>query len=1276
MSKLDSIYLQGVRSYGPFDDDGQSVKFISPITLIMGQNGCGKTTIIEALKYATTGVTPPGSDKGKFFVHDPKLSKVSEVHSLIKLNFVDATQERWTVKRIMEGVQKANDLKFKTLDVTITRTDRNGEKKDYRHRCLEADHILCAALGVSKPILNNVIFCHQEDACWPLDEGKKLKEKFDDIFDVTKYNKCIESVLKLSKKTQDELKVSRETVKRYKILKDEADAKKSKLRDNEQQLVSILEVIQGYTDDLSKKNKRLAELNALEKEINKLLVQLENLRNKMDNVKQQQQDLRQNIKQEFQGSNEELLEAIEDFNSQLRDRENKLTNHERNLKKFLGEEAQLMKTINQKQVQKGRLETEEKQQQDTIKFCNSSLVKLAAELGIETPQQPDIIDVERVTGQVQRKVAIFKDELEATRVQLEREEQMFQTKIDGYREAVAKLNQETEMKRAQQMAKKSDERSAIRQISAMKVSNKDLEEVESSLDQVKMDLDVATSMHEMENWNEKIAELTEKRTRLEENLEVVDKRVHELQSHSNILAEIKILDRTISEKEEKIKELENTLKKPMMYLFKEFPTARIKQSLNQVLSQCENVIREKTKLQNARQQELTTLKLMYKQQEDKLASMEEEVRKNEESILEQCGSQDLETSLKTLESEIQELQDEKGVLSSSERMYRHYIEKMRQSEPCCPLCHRIFDSRSSVTELITELNDKASNVPTLVREKESHLNRLLSNQREMLQLKPAYQHCARLKTLEIPSARSELEEIYKKRERVQKQLEEVKGTLTELQTREKVAKGAQGDAVVVDQLQTEVEQVKEKKSRLEKSVQEGPAQNLQDVMEEQKHVRQELNASSKELEDTRCSFNSSKDEIHKLREKKNKLDNNQLKIKGELQARQQLEKKKVECEKEVKSLSMDITDLTEKLQPANKQLEIAVSEKRELQAANRIKIDNKRTEVTNFQKKVDDVIKLQTCIESYEKRGVAQNLEAVKESIQTLETDKKNLDLQKQQVCEEIDKVKTYLATQKIKERELGDNLKLREKRKEEKDLNLEIAALSEQIHRKNVKEIVKERKELVIAEQDLQKEKAFAEGSQKQLQNKVDELNTELEGDIYKNANKDYMETSIKITVLEYSAKDLFTYAKAMDWAVTHFHSTTKRRNYNYRVVQVKGGVEIDMRGRCSGGQKILASLLIRLALAETFSAKCAFFALDEPTANLDRENINSFACALKEVVKARNARGNFQLLIITHDHQFLETLHSLDLLEDYFDVSRDARPIESGRVALAHLVGRRGVV
>ena len=49
-----------------------------------------------------------------------------------------------------------------------------------------------------------------------------------------------------------------------------------------------------------------------------------------------------------------------------------------------------------------------------------------------------------------------------------------------------------------------------------------------------------------------------------------------------------------------------------------------------------------------------------------------------------------------------------------------------------------------------------------------------------------------------------------------------------------------------------------------------------------------------------------------------------------------------------------------------------------------------------------------------------------------------------------------------------------------------------------------------------------------------------------------------------------------------------------------------------CAG--QVLASLIIRLALAETFCLNCGILALDEPTTNLDRENIESLAYALDE--------------------------------------------------------------
>ena len=55
-----------------------------------------------------------------------------------------------------------------------------------------------------------------------------------------------------------------------------------------------------------------------------------------------------------------------------------------------------------------------------------------------------------------------------------------------------------------------------------------------------------------------------------------------------------------------------------------------------------------------------------------------------------------------------------------------------------------------------------------------------------------------------------------------------------------------------------------------------------------------------------------------------------------------------------------------------------------------------------------------------------------------------------------------------------------------------------------------------------------------------------------------------------------------------------TRARSYNYRIVMTKGNTELDMRGRCSAGQKQLASLVIRMALAETFCVNCGILALD----------------------------------------------------------------------------------
>lgn len=83
MSRIRRLGISGIRNFGPGDEEKeiQTIHFSHPLSLILGPNGTGKTTIIESLKYITTGEFPPGSGIGKSnsFIHDPLLTNESAV---------------------------------------------------------------------------------------------------------------------------------------------------------------------------------------------------------------------------------------------------------------------------------------------------------------------------------------------------------------------------------------------------------------------------------------------------------------------------------------------------------------------------------------------------------------------------------------------------------------------------------------------------------------------------------------------------------------------------------------------------------------------------------------------------------------------------------------------------------------------------------------------------------------------------------------------------------------------------------------------------------------------------------------------------------------------------------------------------------------------------------------------------------------------------------------------------------------------------------------------
>lgn len=281
-----------------------------------------------------------------------------------------------------------------------------------------------------------------------------------------------------------------------------------------------------------------------------------------------------------------------------------------------------------------------------------------------------------------------------------------------------------------------------------------------------------------------------------------------------------------------------------------------------------------------------------------------------------------------------------------------------------------------------------------------------------------------------------------------------------------------------------------------------------------------------------------------------------------------------------------------------------------------------------------------------------------------------------------MESIKTECRNQQNVERDLKDNRELKQLQEKESKLSESCAALSKQLGNLDFRSVTKEKLELTKRRDASTVRKGELLGQLGEINCQVKKLEQEIDEPKLKESFKNYQKANYELVVMRRCIEDLGQYRIALEWALIQFHaekmeninrlireywrmiyrgndidyiqvktddisanaSADRRKTYNYRVVQSKNNTEIEMRGRCSAGQRVLASLIIRMALAETFSSNCGVLALDEPTTNLDRINITSLCDALNCIVEERQSQSNFMLIIITHDENFISSLGKIN--------------------------------
>jgi DNA repair protein RAD50 len=592
------------------------------------------------------------------------------------------------------------------------------------------------------------------------------------------------------------------------------------------------------------------------------------------------------------------------------------------------------------------------------------------------------------------------------------------------------------------------------------------------------------------------------------------------------------------------------------------------------------------------------------------------------------------------------------------------------------------------------METKLNLVPDKLERLTSAITESKTEYEKLLQLKPIYAVVKDLREKDIPTLESTLRSLNTEIQKLTADVAEKEELVEVDKNDESVAKSLLSDATQIDRLQVELQEVNRKiEAQNAKLAPGGSNRTLQEVQSEKSELQLDVDLANQKLDRKRQKLNEHVERLQQLKSSLNELRSERLQIETDLQRRTRLEETKDELTNANEVLDREVQEASEQIRPLQDKIDDIVEEKDRLTRGKEQMFEESKEQCNKVREHGQQIERFQVDINRYVREGRAERLAEGRVKMDELNTARGELDSRRSRLQDDSSRIQEDLATQKIHRRDLTDNIQLRNLQTEVDMVDRKVKVEEERLDGLDVDNLLRERNSLEKEHQKLVEERDLAKSRQQVLAGEIKAFRCDLAHDMYKDAEIKYRDKMIALKTTEMANSDLDKYYKALDGTIMSYHNqkmseinkiirelwrntyrgndietieirsdeeegsgaAKTRRSYRYRVVMIKGSTELDMRGRCSAGQKVLASLIIRLALAETFCLNCGVFTLDEPTTNLDRENIESLASALVEIIKNRQKQRNFQLVVITHDEDFVELLGRSEYVDEYFRVSKN---------------------
>ncbi|PWI72670.1 DNA repaire protein UVS6 [Purpureocillium lilacinum] len=1293
MSRIDKLSISGVRSFSPAVRE--AIQFNTPLTLIVGYNGSGKTTIIECLKYATTGELPPNS-KGGAFIHDPKLCGEKEVMAQVKLQFRSINDRQHVATRSMQLTVKKTTRSQKTLDCSLVVVN-NGERTTTSTRQAQLDEMIPERLGVSPAILDAVIFCHQDESLWPLSEPAALKKRFDEIFEALKYTKAIDNLKVLRKKQMEQLGKLQNDEAHNKVNKDRGERAEKRMTGLQAEIEEARDKCEGLSTEMQDTQDKIKQKY---EQANSFLQIVQNLSNKREQL-EYRQDAVDELKQTFDelreddASLEESLAQYEESMERQRDEEQQNRTQYSDLQKEL---ADSRKSLSAKLSEQGKHQSDKDKYERQLK-ARVDMVQDAAQAHGLRGYDGDLTeqDVKSFNDKIQKLLADRKRDLE--RLQKENAAELDKataqiTDLEGRKAARTQ-----DRVSAKQRMNAIDKRTQILQNEAglINVDEGAKAILDGQLDEVGTKLQRAQQDFEKANWDKQIADENSNLWQQEKENEKLGQELVECTRLASERAQLDFRKKEVADRKRKLETLASTWRPKLSAIVGEnWEPETLEPKFQSLLAKQSKSLQDARKKRDQAREKQQKVEYRLKTAKESQDSKSQDATERKQEVLAALRKvrdgaviEDFSEEVTAVEQQVEDLRNELSLFDALVDYYSK-CKRMLETKKRCLLCDRHFDdSQSASLDRLSKKIDKHLD-PKGRGEVQTDYKEALASLESLRAVRASYDTYERLST-EVPKLRDEYKAIQAEHDALERQVEELESAVS---SEEEKHRDMEELSKTVTNISQTIKDIQESEGQVERIMSQQSAgavsRSAEEIHEAQAAIAEQMRGLKSRIAKLTSDRQRMKDQINGLELERSELNNKIGRAAG------QLEKKK-DLLAQIQSLKDDHTAQREIIQRADEDLESlepSMTEARSVRdetlrhgrQKEQIIIDE-RDAIANS---VSEIKMLDSDIADYIDRGGPSNLASNQRAIAALEKSISNTEKDITDVTVRTNKLKQDIANGDRKKKNISDNLNYRKHLRTLEVLRKDIAELEDRNAHEDYERLQAEARSLENHSNRLFAERGSVMGTMKTKDEELGRLLQEWEMD-YKDAKQKYRESHIRVETTKAAIEDLAQCGAAVDKAVMQFHSlkmaevnriagelwqstyqgtdidtilirsdnesSTGKRNYNYRLCMVKQDTEMDMRGRCSAGQKVLASIIIRLALAESFGVNCGLIALDEPTTNLDRDNIKSLAESLHMIIKTRQAQSNFQLIVITHDEDFLRHMRCSDFCDSFFRVKRDER-------------------